>query len=262
MIIVKVGGQKGINYDYVLEDFAKQKDILLVHGGKGVLEDISTQLGKPPKWVKTASGFTSRRTDRETMDMFTMVYAGKQNKMIVEKLQALGVNAVGLCGMDGRTIIAKRKIIKIVEEGKKRVLRDDYTGKITQVNPELLRNLIQAGFAPVICPPALSEENEPLNVDGDRMAAEIAKAFKADTVIYLSNVPGLLKDKDDESSLIEEINKDNVEEFMQYAQGTMKKKVMGAMEAVDSGVSKVIFADARLENPITNALNGKGTVIH
>ncbi len=261
MIIVKVGGQKGINYDFVLEDFAKQKDILLVHGGKGVLEEISTKLGKPPKWVETASGFTSRRTDRETMDMFTMVYAGKQNKMIVEKLQSLGVNAVGMCGMDGKSVIAKRKNIKIVENGKKKILRDDYTGKIVQVNPGLIRMLVENGFSPVVCPPALSEENEPLNVDGDRMAAEIAKAFKADTVIYLSNVPGLLKDKDDESTLIEEINKDNVEEFMQFAQGTMKKKVMGAMEAVEAGVSKVVFADARLENPITNALNGKGTVI-
>lgn len=261
MIIVKVGGQKGINYDFVLEDFAKQKDILLVHGGKGVLEEISTKLGKPPKWVETASGFTSRRTDRETMDMFTMVYAGKQNKMIVEKLQALDVNAVGMCGMDGKSVIAKRKNIKIVENGKKKILRDDYTGKIVQVNPELIRLLIENGFSPIVCPPALSEENEPLNVDGDRMAAEIAKSFKADTVIYLSNVPGLLKDKDDESTLIEEINKDNVEEFMQFAQGTMKKKVMGAMEAVEAGVSKVVFADARLENPITNALNGKGTVI-
>ena len=93
------------------------------------------------------------------------------------------------------------------------------------------------------------------------MAAEIAKSFKADTVIYLSNVPGLLKNKDDESTLIKEINKDNVEDFMQFAQGTMKKKVMGAMEAVEAGVSKVVFADARIENPITNALNGKGTVI-
>ena len=89
----------------------------------------------------------------------------------------------------------------------------------------------------------------------------IAEAFKVEKVIYLSNVPGLLKDKDDESSLIEEINKNNVEEFMQYAQGTMKKKVMGAMEAIEKGVEEVMFADARIENPVLKAIEGKGTRI-
>ncbi|PIN80181.1 acetylglutamate kinase [Candidatus Woesearchaeota archaeon CG10_big_fil_rev_8_21_14_0_10_34_8] len=265
MIIVKVGGAAGINYDNVADDIAllvkKKQKIILVNGGKSELETISTKLGNPPNWVKTASGYTSRRTDKNTIEMFTMVYAGKMNKMIVEKLQQKGVNAVGLSGLDGKLIVAKKKNIVIIEGEKKKILRDDYTGKIIEVNSKILKILLKEGYTPVICPPAISEENQALNVDGDRLAAAIAESLKADTVIYLSNVPGLLKNKDDEKTLIKEINKKNLNEFMQYAQGTMKKKVMGAMEAVEKGVKQVVFADARAKNPLQNALKGKGTVI-
>jgi [amino group carrier protein]-L-2-aminoadipate 6-kinase len=265
MIVIKVGGAKGINYDAVLDDIAslikKKESILFVHGGKGELEDISTKLGNPPEWVTTASGHTSRRTTRETMEQFTMVYAGHMNKMIVEKFQQRGINAVGLSGMDGRLIVAKKKNIRIVEKEKTKILRDDYTGKITEVNTKVLMTLLKAGFTPVVCPPAISEDNESLNVDGDRMTAMLAEAFRADTVIYLSNVPGLLKNKDDESTLIKKIDKDSVEQFMEFAKGTMKKKVMGATEAINAGVGKVIFADARVKNPVQNALKGKGTTI-
>lgn len=265
MIIIKIGGAEGIDYDAVVDDLAalweEKKEIILVHGGKNELDTISSQLGKEPKWIKTPSGFTSRRTDRETMDLFTMVYAGKMNKMLVEKLQKRAVNAVGLCGMDGKLFVAKKKDLLIVENGKKKMLRDDYTGKIIEVNKELLQLLLQNRFLPVVCPPAISEENEALNVDGDRMAAMLAEAFQAEMVLYLSNVPGLLQDKDDESTLIKEINKNTIEDFLSLAQGTMKKKVLGAMEAVDKGVKRVIFADGRVTHPIQNALKGKGTVI-
>jgi acetylglutamate/LysW-gamma-L-alpha-aminoadipate kinase len=265
MIVIKIGGAEGINYDVVVDDVAalweKKKEIILVHGGKSELDAISSQLGKAPKWVKTGSGYTSRRTDRETMGIFTMVYAGKMNKMLVEKLQKRAVNAVGLCGMDGKVFMARKKDLMIVENGKKRILRDDYTGKIIEVDRRLLQLLLENRYLPVVCPPAISEENEALNVDGDRMAAMLAEAFQAETVLYLSNVPGLLQNKDDESTLIKEINKNNIEEFLSLAQGTMKKKVMGAMEAVDKGVKQVIFADGRMTHPIQNALKGKGTVI-
>ena len=263
MILIKIGGAAGINYDTVLNDVASlyknNEKILIVHGGKSELEAVSTKLGKPPVWVNTASGFTSRRTDKETMEIFTMVYVGKMNKMIVEKLQQRGVNAVGICGMDGKLAVAKKKDIIIVENAKKKILRDDFTGKIVEINTKVLEALLNAGFLPVICPSAISEENHAVNVDGDRLTAMIAEAFKAEKIIYLSNVPGLLKDKDDESSLIKEINKENIEEFMGYAKGTMRKKMMGAMEAIEKGVKKVIFADGRIRNPIQNA--EKGTII-
>ncbi|MFH1848982.1 MAG: [LysW]-aminoadipate kinase [archaeon] len=262
MIIVKVGGSIGINYDHVLRDFASRTPAILVHGGSGELNTISEKLGKPPVTLTSVSGFTSRYTDRETLEIFEMVYCGKMNKMIVEKLQQLGVNAIGLCGMDGGLLRGKRKpALRIVDQGKHRVIRDDYTGKVETVNTGLLRLLIENGYSPVISPPALSRDNEAINVDGDRAAAVIAASMKADALIILSNVPGLLKNINDEGSLIKHISKDRVSEYMKYAEGRMKKKVMGAIETLENGVDRVIFGDARVENPIEYALNGHGTVI-
>ncbi|KYK23789.1 acetylglutamate kinase [Thermoplasmatales archaeon SG8-52-4] len=262
MIVVKVGGASGINYDSVLEDLSNYKDVVLVHGGSDELNKISSKLGKPPTIVTSASGYVSRRTDKETLEIFNMVYCGKMNKMIVEKLQKLGVNAIGLSGIDGKLLVGKRKNIVIVEGGKKKVIRDDYTGKVDEVNVDLLKILLNNNYLPVITPPALSFENESINVDGDRASAVIASSLKADALIILSNIPGLLMDVNDETSLIKEINKENSKEAMTFAQGRMKKKVMGAFEAIDNGVNKVIFGDARIDRPITKALEGQGTVIH
>ena len=121
--------------------------------------------------------------------------------------------------------------------------------------------MLQAGFLPLICPPALSEEFEPINVDGDRAAAKIAAAMGAERLIILSNVPGLLEDKDDETTLIPLIERDRIEEFEHFAKGRMRKKVMGAVEALDGGVDEVIFADARGDRPIDAAFNHQGTVM-
>ena len=115
---------------------------------------------------------------------------------------------------------------------------------------------------PVLTPPALSYEQEAINVDGDRASAVIASSLNADALIILSNIPGLLMNVNDESSLIKEITKEESEKAMLFAQGRMKKKVLGAFEALENGVDKVIFSDARIEEPITKALQGWGTVIH
>ena len=262
MIVVKVGGASGINYDYVLEDLVKYKDVVLVHGGSDELNRISSKLGKPAKMITSASGQVSRRTDKETLDIFNMVYCGKMNKMIVEKLQKLGINAIGLSGIDGKLLSGKRKNIVIIEDGKKKVLRDDFTGKVEDVNIDLLKLLLNNGYLPVLTPPALSYEFEAINVDGDRASAVIAGALKAEELVILSNIPGLLMDVNDENSLIKEITKENSRNAMSIAQGRMKKKIMGAFEALESGVNKVIFGDARIDEPITKALQGNGTVIH
>ncbi len=262
MIVVKVGGASGINYDHVLQDIVNYKDVVLIHGGSDELNNISLKLGKPPLMITSESGHVSRRTDKETLEIFNMVYCGKMNKMIVEKLQKLGINAIGLSGIDGKLMIGKRKNITIVENGKKKILRDDYTGKVEYVNVDLLKLLISNGYLPVLTPPALSYEQEAINVDGDRASAVIASSLNADVLIILSNIPGLLMNVNDESSLIKEITKEDSEKAMLFAQGRMKKKVLGAFEALENGVDKVIFSDARIEEPITKALQGWGTVIH
>lgn len=266
MLVVKVGGSRGIDYDAVCADLAvlmaRGIRAILVHGGSEETNRLSEKLGRPPRMVTSVSGYTSRYTDRETMEIFEMVYCGKMNKAIVEKLQRLGVNAVGLSGIDGRLWEGPRKSsITIVENGKKKILRDDFTGRVEKVNVALLELLLTNDYTPVLTPPAISFEREAINVDGDRAAAIVASSMKAESLVILSNVPGLLRDVNDESSLIPSILRDHIEEFSGFAQGRMKKKVLGAQEALAAGVLRVIFADARVERPLQSALAGGGTVI-
>jgi len=266
MLVVKVGGRKGLDYDAVCADLAEVsrggERLILVHGGSYQTNVVAQQLGHPPEFVTSVSGYVSRRTDRRTLEIFEMVYCGKMNKEIVESLQKHGANAVGLSGIDGRLLEGSRKdAIKVVIDGRKRVLRDDYTGTVKQVNTRLLSMLLDAGYLPVISPVAISYESEAMNVDGDRAAAAIAAAMGAEQLIILSNVPGLLREFPDESTLIERIPAGQVERYMSFAEGRMKKKVMGAAEAVQQGVGRVVFADARVPRPVRAALGGKGTVI-
>ena len=266
MIVVKMGGAAGINLDAICQDVAglvqQGQPVILVHGGSDETNQISAQLGHPPRFVTSTAGFTSRYTDRATLEIFAMVTAGKINTLLVERLQKAGVNAFGLSGVDGRLLVAQRKeAIRIVENGRKLMLRDDYTGKIEQVNTTLLHLLLGAGLTPVIAPLAISPEGDALNVDADRAAALVAGAVKAEQLLLLTNVPGLLRHFPDESSLITRITAKELEAAMALAEGRMKKKVLGASEALELGVGSVIFADGRVEHPVLDALNGKGTTI-
>ena len=266
MIVVKIGGASGVNLDAVCQDIAEQvqagQQVLVVHGGSAETNEISTQLGHPPRFVTAVSGFTSRYTDRQTLEIFAMVTNGKINTLVVERLQQVGVNAFGLSGVDGQLMIAKRKdAIRIIENGKQRMLRDDYTGKIEGINIGLLEMLISAGLTPVVSPLAVSSEGVALNVDADRAAAMLAGAIKAEQLIILTNVPGLMRSFPDEATLIPHLEKKGLEQALSFAEGRMKKKVLGASEALDLGVGRVVFADGRVEQPITRALAGHGTVI-
>ena len=266
MIVIKVGGGKDLNIDAVVADLVALRtaghDLLLVHGGAETTNEVAAALGHPPEFVTSESGYVSRRTDRRTLEIFEMVYCGQLNKMWVEKLQRAGLNAVGLSGLDGRIFEGKRKDkLRVRINGKRMVLRDDWTGTVERVNTELLQLLLKAGYFPVLTPPGASDQGEAINVDGDRAAAMVAAAFQADALIILSNVPGLLRNFPDESSLIAEIPRAKAEEFMQFDQGRMMKKVMSAVEAVAEGVRKVSFADGRVDAPITKALQGGGTQI-
>jgi acetylglutamate/LysW-gamma-L-alpha-aminoadipate kinase len=266
MIVVKVGGSQGIDLDLVCADVAALwqggQRLVLVHGGSHLTNQVAEALGHPPKFVTSVSGFTSRRTDRRTLEIFEMVYCGQVNKGVVERLQRLQVNAIGLSGLDGRLLEGPRKeTLRIVEGGRRLVLRDDYTGKVEKVNVALLSLLLGAGYLPVVCPPAVSYAGEAINVDGDRASAAIATALGAEVLVILSNVPGLLRDLADEGSLVREISRERVEESMAFAEGRMKMKVLGAAEAVGAGVGRVILADGRVPEPVRRALQGEGTVI-
>jgi len=263
MFVLKIGGSDAIDYEGFLEDLAGFDDWILLHGGSHELDRISEDLGHPPRFVESVSGYTSRYTDEETVDLINMVYPGKMNKFIVEELQKLGVNAFGFSGLDGRVLECKRKSsLKIKKNGKKLVLRGEHSGIIKEVNKEPIELLMESGYSPVITIPAVTFSGTAVNVDGDRAAAQVAQAFSADKLLLLSDVPGLLEDVNDETSLIEEINRNQIEEYGEkFARGRMKKKLLGAGEAIDSGVGSVILSDGTVEKPVTAALSGKGTQI-
>jgi acetylglutamate/LysW-gamma-L-alpha-aminoadipate kinase len=267
MIVVKAGGNGDLDIEAVCSDVAELRRagerVVLVHGGSEETTRIAEKLGHPPRFVTSPSGHSSRHTDRQTLEIYTMVVAGRINKWLVERLQQLGVNAIGLCGLDGRLLEGKRKsALRIKENGKLKVLRGEYSGIIEKVNGDLLRTLLDAGYVPVVAPVAISYEGEGLNVDGDRAAAAIGRALQAEQMVILSNVPGLLRDVCDESTLIPLIPAEKANEFLdRYAKGRMKRKILGALESLQDGVNRVVIADGRVEQPVRRALAGEGTVL-
>ncbi len=267
MLVVKIGGTEGVHFGPICRDVAQLvqqgQRLVLVHGGSAEANALGEALGHPPRFVTSPSGFTSRYTDRKTLEIFAMAVLGKVNALLVEQLLSLGVPAVGLTGMDGRLLQAKRKeTIRVVEKGKRKVLRGDYTGKIQEVHRDLLDRLLEGGYVPVLAPLAVSEKGEMLNVDADRAAAMVAAAMQADTLVLLTGAPGLLRAFPDESTLIPRLPAARLDEAMEYAQGRMKKKVLAAREALEGGVPRVIIADGRQEErPLLRALEGAGTWI-
>lgn len=264
--VVKLGGTEGVDFSAICQDAAELlkagEKLVFVHGGSAEANALGEALGTPPKFITSPSGYTSRYTDRKTLEVFLMAVNGKVNSLLTEQLQMLGINAFGLCGLDGRLLLAERKeSIQSVENGKRKIIRDDYTGKIETVNDRLLWALLEMGFLPVIAPVAVSHKGEALNVDADRAAAMVASALKAETLLLLTAVPGLMEKFPDESTLIKHLPQSKLPAALEMAQGRMKKKVLGAEEALQGGVGRVIIADGRVERPISNALDGNGTVI-
>lgn len=265
-IVCKVGGSEGIDYDAVCDDVARLVHdgvpVVLVHGGSAETNRVAEALGVPPRFVTSPSGFQSRHTDAAALEVFQMVYCGKQNKSLVERLQRRGVNAVGLSGMDGGLWRGTRKAaIRSVEDGRVRILRDSRTGTVETVNTSLLSSLMAQGLTPVLTPPALSHEGEAINVDGDRAAAITAAALRARTLLLLSNVPGFLEDFPDESSLVPRLEATELEGAIERAEGRMKIKLLGAGEALRGGVPRVVLGDARSAEPVLRALEGQGTTL-
>ncbi len=267
MIVIKVGGSEGIDYDAICADIASLVNtgqrLILVHGGSHLTNQVAAALGHPPQFVTSPSGYTSRLTDRRTLEIFEMVYCGQVNKSIVERLQRLGINAVGLSGIDGHLWQGPRKkAIRVLENGRVRIIRDNHTGRVDKVNIQLLNTLLDTGMLPVLTPPAISYDGEAMNVDGDRAAGATAVALGAEELIILSNVPGVLRDFPDETSLIPYLDRGEIDEISQTAAaGRMRIKLLGAQEALSGGVQRVVLGDARCAQPIKNALAGAGTVI-
>ncbi|HLN45386.1 MAG TPA: [LysW]-aminoadipate/[LysW]-glutamate kinase [Candidatus Sulfotelmatobacter sp.] len=265
LFVVKLGGsilKEGASSALIsdLKELLKDNKSILVHGGGAEVTEIASKLGKEQRFIISPEGFRSRYTDKETIEIYAMVMAGKINKQIVLALQKMGIAAVGLSGLDGAILKAerKKKLIAVDERGRKKVIDGGYTGKICTVDAGLLRLLLERGYTPVVTPIAISEESEPLNIDGDRTAAFIAGALQADRLILLTDVQGLsLKGQP-----IGKISATEVKEVLGSIGHGMSTKVHAALEALNQGVGEVLITSGLGENPISAALKHQtGTAI-
>ena len=267
-LLIKLGGSAGIDNSLTVDDLAQlwpEKRIVMVHGANAELDAYIRSQGREPAHVTSSRGQVSRYSDEQTMSDMMAIYAGQTNKRIVELFQQRGVNAVGLSAMDGGTARGRRKdTIRIVEDGKPKVLRGDHAGTIEEIDTTLIDLLLDNGYLPVLTPPAVSHEGVAINVDGDKLALDLATALGAEALVFLSNTAGLLRDVDDPGSLIRHIDTSDdadVERALEAAAGRMQKKVESGVGAVRAGIGTVVFADARVGQPVSRALAGHGTVL-
>ena len=257
MMVIKFGGS--VLYELhpsIIEDIHKislNEKMVLVHGGGNEVTNMATKLGKKQKFIVSPSGIRSRFTDKETVEIYTMVMSGKINKIIVKMMVEAGIMAVGISGIDAGILraIRKTKLTVLNEKGRKMIIEGGYTGKIQSVETSLLNTLTDNGYLPVVSPIALSENYEFLNVDGDRAAAYIAGNLKADRVIFLTNVNGLhLDDK-----LVKSLTASQAKESLPKIGFGMEKKILASTEALMLGAKEVIIASGKVSNPISSAIN-------
>ncbi|WP_254861779.1 acetylglutamate/acetylaminoadipate kinase [Halovivax gelatinilyticus] len=269
-IVVKLGGARAVDPAGTLADVAhlhaSGRDVVVVHGGSTAVDETLAALGREPTYVETPEGVVGRFTDEETMEAFTMAMQGTVNTDLVCALQNAGVDAVGLSGLDGTLVSGRRKsAVKVVEDGRKKILRGDHSGTVESVNADLLDALLAGGYVPVVGGPVLGAEGDggytAVNADADRIAAAVAGALGAALVI-LTDVAGVYADPDDAETLIESVtDPSELADLEAAAEGFMTKKVMAAVEALEGGASSVVVADANANDPVTNALSGQGTTI-
>ena len=265
MLVLKIGGailEKGLGLNLVMDirELLKKERIVVVHGGGDRVTEIAKRLGKEQVFIKSPSGISSRYTDRETVEIYTMVMSGDVNSRLVAFFLSQGISAVGLSGIDASLLSAARKkrLVIIDERGRRRIIKGGYTGKIEKVNTAFLEVLLQNSYVPVVSPIAIGREYEFLNVDSDRAAASIAGALHADRVVFLTDVEGVkVHGRYVDSLLLGEA------EVLRREMGPgMDKKVLAAIEAVKAGVKEAIIASGFSRRPVTSAINHEaGTVI-
>jgi len=258
LVVVAIGVFVALN---TLADIAAHdQPLLLVHGAHGLLDDLAVRLGHPPRMVVSERGEISRYTDATTMDHFLMAYCGLANKRIVERLLGLGRNAIGLSAMDARIAVGRRRPhLRIRENGRSKVLHDDHAGSIERIDTTVLSGLLEMGLLPVLTPPALGSEGVAINVDGDRLAMELAVAFGAERLLIFSDMPGFLRDPADASTVIPRITAATLDEALASARGRGRVKLVAAGSAVARGVGAVGLVDGTRERPLTDALAGAGS---
>ncbi len=262
MTIIKIGGGASLNLQAIISDLANlDDDFLIVHGANALRDEVAKKLDYEKQVLVSASGYSSVFSDEEALDIMMMSYSGLRNKRIVEMCQQAGINAVGLTGVDGKMIEGKRnKGIRVKENGKLRIVRD-FSGKPKIINVDLLKLLISNGYIPVLTVPIIDENNFAISSENDDIVALLKNSLEAEKVIQLIEAPGFLDDANDPNSVVKSISRSELEKREAQVDGRMKRKMKALIKLFESGNTTVYICDGRIENPITNALNGGGTVI-
>jgi len=261
ILVVKLGGGEGLDLAASCDDLAQMaqhRPLVVVHGVSAIMNQMCRDLGVEVETLTSPSGHSSRYTTPEVRDIFVRA-SELANERVVSALRQRGVNAVGLIGENVVVNGSRKKAIRAVFKGRVRVVRDDYSGSIDDVTTDPLIELLEQGQVPVLPPMAASDDGL-LNVDGDRASASVAGALDVDELLILSNVRGLYSNFPDEDSFVSEVPRTKLDTALDWAEGRMKRKVLGAQEALNGGVKRVIIGDGRVTNPATQALAGEGTV--
>ena len=253
-VVAKYGGnamtdpqlKKSVMQDILLLQLVGVK-VILVHGGG---PEISAMLKK----LSIESHFENglRVTDDDTMEVVQMVLAGKVNKSLAADLSALGGRAVGLCGIDGGLIKVHQKSEKL-----------GHVGEIDEINTKILDDLLDGGFIPVISSIGIDDDGNPYNINADTAAAKIAAALHAESMVVMSNINGVLRDKDDENSLISQMSLADAEELKKSGiiAGGMIPKVDCCTNAVKEGVKKVFIINGEIPHAILIEMSSLSTKI-
>ena len=256
-IVVKYGGNAMIDDTLkaqVMEDVVLLAligvKVVLVHGGGPEINGLMEKLGKKPEFVDGL-----RVTDAETMDIVQMVLAGKVNKTLVNLLENKGGRAVGLSGMDGRLIEAVQKDPRL-----------GYVGEVVKIHPAPITDLLEKGYIPVVSTIGCDRAGNAYNINGDTAAAYIAGSLGAERMLLMTDIAGILRDKDDPASLISEITVDEAAHLREQGviSGGMIPKVDCCVKAIGAGVKRVVIMDGRIPHSILMELltdEGAGTMV-
>lgn len=262
MYIIKVGGGSGINLDGVVADLAAIKEpFIVVLGANAARDHLAALTGHQKIELTSVSGYSSVYSDAEAIDLIMMAYSGLRNKRFVELCQQNNINAIGLTGLDARLIQGKRNKGIKVREGGKTLIKRDFSGKPESVNEDLLTLLLGKGYRPVLSIPIVDELGYAINSENDDIVAVLQKTLGAQKVIQLIEAPGFLDNKDDENSLCPILSVSELAHREMAAEGRMKRKLLALTRLLKDGAAEVVIADGRTENPIFDALAGKGTTI-
>ncbi len=257
VVVIKYGGNAMINQELkeqVMEDIVLLWligiKVVLVHGGGPEISELMQKLDKKATFVDGL-----RVTDQETMDIVQMVLAGKVNKTLVNLLEMNGGNAMGISGMDGRLIEAEVKDKRL-----------GFVGEVTDIHIDPVHDLLEKGYIPVISTIGCDKEGNAYNINGDTAAAAIAGALQAERLIMMTDIAGVLQDKDDPNTLIREITLDEAEQLCSdgVVSGGMIPKVQCCIDAIHQGVKNVIIMDGRVPHSILMEIltdEGAGTMV-